>query len=156
MSLLRKSSRFLDFSSLPPSVQLWYAPVINVTGGDFVRKILLATTDEATSTDLSNALFQYEVHICHTGTDALKLLETLRPDILILDLMLPAMDGLAVLRLSTFKPPTILARTNLITPTVVHSAAKAGVQALLLIPCTTRYIVERLNALTEKNPSPEM
>ena len=121
-----------------------------------MRKILIATADKETSVDLSDTLFQYEVHICHTGTDALKLLETLRPDILVLDLMLPAMDGLAVLRLSTCKPPTILARTNLITPTVIHSAAKAGVQDLLLMPCTTRYIVERLNALIEKVPFPEM
>ena len=105
---------------------------------------------------LSEALPQYEVHICTTGTDVLKLLEALRPDILILDLMLPTMDGLTVLRSSTYKPHTILARTNLITPTVIHSAAKVGVQDLLLIPCTTRYIVERLNGLTEKIPSPEI
>ena len=60
------------------------------------------------------------------------------------------MDGLTVLRSSTYKPHTILARTNLITPTVIHSAAKVGVQDLLLIPCTTRYIVERLEVLADK------
>mgnify|MGYP007112544936 CR=1 FL=1 len=35
------------------------------------------------------------------------------------------------------------------------SAAAVGVQDILLIPCTTRYIVDRLDALTEKLPSPE-
>ena len=121
-----------------------------------MRKILIATADEATSTDLSNALSQYEVHLCSTGSDALKLLETLHPDILILDLMLPYMDGLTVLRKTKFRPHTILARTNLITINVLRSATDIGVQDLLLIPCTTRYIVERLGALTEKVPSPEM
>lgn len=120
-----------------------------------MRKILIATTSEATSTDLSVALSQYEVHICATGTDVLKLLEMLRPDILILDLMLPAMDGLTVLRNSRFKPPTILARTNLITPTIIQSAAEVGVQDLLIIPCTVSYIADRLSALIEKVPSPE-
>ena len=120
-----------------------------------MKKVLIATVSESTNTALSDALSQYEVHICTTGTDALKLLEDLQPDILILDFMLSAMDGLTVLRKSTFKPPTILARTNLITPTVMHAASKAGVQDLLIIPCTTRYIVDRLDALTEKSPSPE-
>lgn len=120
-----------------------------------MRKILIATADEATSTDLSNALSQYEVHICSTGTDALKLLETLHPDILILDLMLPYMDGLTVLRKSKFRPRTTLARTNLITTAVLQFAADVGVQDLLLIPCTTRYIVDRLDALIGKFPSPE-
>lgn len=120
-----------------------------------MRKVLIATICEATNTALSVALSRYEVHTCTTGTDALKLIETLRPDILILDLMLPAMDGLTVLRNSRFKPPTILARTNLISPTVLRSAADVGVQDLLLIPCTIRYITDRLESLTNKCPSPE-
>ena len=123
--------------------------------GDFVKKVLIATICDAANTALSEVLPQYEVHICTTGTDALKLIETLRPDILILDLMLPAMDGLTVLRKSGFRPPIILARTNLISPTILQSAADVGVQDILLIPCTVRYIVERLNALTENAPSPE-
>ena len=119
-----------------------------------MKKVLIATTCEATNTALSENLSQYEIHICSTGADALKLIETLRPDILILDLMLPYMDGLTVLRKSRFRPPIILARTNLITPAVLQTAAKLGVQDILLIPCTNRYIIERLKALTEKSPSP--
>lgn len=105
---------------------------------------------------LSEVQSQHEVHICSTGTDALKLLETLQPDILILDLMLPYMDGLTVLRKSKFKPPIILARTNLINATVLQAAADVGVQDVLLIPCTIHYIVGRLNTLIEKAPSPEV
>ena len=124
--------------------------------GDFVKKVLIATICDAANTALSEVLSQYEVHICTTGTDALKLIETLRPDILILDLMLPAMDGLTVLRKSGFRPPIILARTNLITPAVLKTAATVGVQDILPIPCTVRYIVERLDALIEKSPSPKV
>jgi len=154
--LYKKFSKNLDFSMLPQPSQLCYAPVINVTGGDIVKKILIATTSEATSTDLLKSLSQYEVHICSTGTEALELLETLRPDILLLDLMLPVIDGLTVLRRSQFKPRTILALTPLASATVLHSAAAVGVQDILLIPCTTSYIVDRLDALTEKLPSPEV
>lgn len=120
-----------------------------------MRKILIATISEATNTALAEALYQYEVHICHTGTEALAMLEALQPDILILDLMLPVMDGLTVLRESSFRPHIIFALTNLITTAVLQASAAAGVQDLILIPCTTRYIIKRLNALIEKAPSPE-
>ena len=120
-----------------------------------MRKILIATISEAANTDLAKALSRYEVHTCSTGPAALAMLETLRPDILILDLMLPTMNGLTVLQKSKFRPPIILARTNYISETVLHVAADLGVQSVLLIPCTTRYIVDQLDALTGKVPSPE-
>lgn len=120
-----------------------------------MKKVLIATISEATNTALADALPQYEVHICTTGSEALELLETLQPDILILDLMLPTMDGLTVLRKSSFRPNTILACTNLISATVLQSAAAVGVQDILLIPCTIRYIIDRLDALTGKAPSLE-
>ncbi|MBQ3529517.1 MAG: response regulator [Oscillospiraceae bacterium] len=121
-----------------------------------MKKVLIATISEATNTALADALPHYEVHICTTGLEAIELLETLRPDILILDLMLPAMDGLTVLQKSSFRPSTILARTNLISATVLQSAAAVGVQDILLVPCTIRYIIDRLDTLTEKVPSPEV
>lgn len=120
-----------------------------------MRKILIATISEATNAELSKALSQYEVHMCNTGVAALEMLEALRPDILILDLMLPAMDGLTVLRKSCFKPRIILARTTLITTAVLRATADVGVQEILMSPCTIRHIVDRLDALIEKAPSPE-
>ena len=120
-----------------------------------MKKILIATTSEATNTALSKTLFRYEVHICNTGDIALAMLESLQPDILILDLMLPAIDGLTVLQKSSFKPRVILARTNFISTTVLQAAADAGVQDIVLIPCTIRYMMNRLEGLIEKAPSPE-
>ena len=151
-----KNSNYLDFSMLPKPPHSCYAPVINETGGELVQKILIAIISEAIGSELSRSLPQYEVHICNTGTEALKMLEALQPDILILDLMLPIIDGLTVLRESSFKPRIILARTNLISATVLYAAADVGVQDILLIPCSTRYIVDRLDALIEKAPSPEV
>ena len=118
-----------------------------------MRKILIATTSEATNAALLNSLSQYEGYTCNTGIEALSILEEVQPDILILDLMLPAMDGLTVLRKSSFKPHIILARTNLITPVVLQTAAAVGVQDIILIPCTIRYIVKRLDDLIERAPS---
>lgn len=119
-----------------------------------MRRLLIAIADEATNIALSDSLSRYEVHICSTGIDTLRMLETLRPDILILDLMLPAMDGLTVLRKSKFRPYTILARTNLITTAVLQAASDLGVQDIIPIPCTIRHIIEHLDSLMKKVPSP--
>ncbi len=120
-----------------------------------MKKILIATTSKAISSALAATLPQYEVHICNTGTEALTILETLRPDILILDLALPYMDGLTVLQKSSFRPSVILALTNIISAIVLQAAMAAGVQDMISIPCTAHYVKERLEALTEKAPSLE-
>ena len=112
-------SKTLEFPPLLWNPLLCYASVIKITGGDLVNKILIAITSDAISTALSKALFRYEAHICSTGTEALAMLEMLQPDILILDLMLPAIDGLTVLRKSSFRPRTIVAITNLIRVSTV-------------------------------------
>ncbi len=118
-------------------------------------KLLIAIKSEALANRLSSSLPQYDVHVCHTGTETLVLLDTLHPEAVILDLSLPVMDGLSVLRQARYKPPIILALTNLRTDEVLQDALAAGVQNMILKPCTIRHIVKHLDALTEKAPSPE-
>lgn len=134
---------------------LCYAPYINVLRGAYILKLLIAVKSEIITDLLVSSLSMHDVHICDTGTDALAMLEKHRPDALILDLTLPVMDGLTVLRKTGFRPYRILALTTLATPAVLQAAADAGVQDVLLIPCTIRHIIEHLNALTEKAPSAE-
>ena len=117
--------------------------------------LLLAVKSEGFATALCPSLSQCNIHVCHTGTEALVMLETLRPDILILELCLPVKDGLSVLRETRYKPRVILALTNLRTDRVLRDAAAVDVQDVLLIPCTVRHIMQRLDALIEKAPSPE-
>lgn len=118
-------------------------------------KLLIAVKSEIIADSLASSLPQHDVHICNTGPDALDMLETHRPDALILDLTLPVIDGLTVLRKTSFQPHIILALTNLATPAVLQAATNAGVQDMILIPCTIRHIIESLNALIEKAPSAE-
>ena len=118
-------------------------------------KLLIAVKSEIIADSLASFLSMHEVHICHTGTDSLTMLETYRPDALILDLALPVIDGLTVLRNTNFRPRCILALTNLVTPAVIQTAVDAGVQDMILIPFTIRHIIEHLNALIEKAPSTE-
>lgn len=118
-------------------------------------KLLIAVKSEIIADALASALSMYDVHTCDTGPDALAILETHRPDALILDLTLPVIDGLTVLRKTSFRPHSILALTNLATPAVLQAAADEGVQDMILIPCTIRHIIEYLDSLIEKAPSTE-
>ena len=132
-----------------------YALFINVLRGERILKLLIAVKSEIMTELLVSSLSMHDVHTCDTGPDALAMLEKYRPDALILDLTLPIMDGLTVLRKTSFRPHSILALTNLATPAVLQAAADAGVQDMILIPCTIRHIIEHLNALIEKAPSTE-
>lgn len=116
-------------------------------------KLLIAVKSEIIADSLASALSMYDIHICDTGPDTLAMLETLQPDILLLDLSLPIMDGLTLLRRSCYRPRYILALTNLVNQYVLKEAAAVGVQDMILIPCTIRHIIKHLNALIEKAPS---
>ena len=63
-----------------------------------MRKLLIADCNEDYRTALDNALKdQYHVLCCRTGTEAWELLHREHPDIFVLDLMLPELDGLTLL-----------------------------------------------------------
>lgn len=118
-------------------------------------KILIAVSSQQLAELLASSLTQHHVHICHTGWDTLQQLDCLRPDALLLDLALPDTDGITLLGSSRYKPPIILALTNLVTPGILTEAAAVGVQDLLLLPCSLRQIRKHLDVLTEKALSPE-
>jgi two-component system OmpR family response regulator len=82
----------------------------------FHLRILLVEDDIQVSQYISQSLEAqgHHVHVCHTGTDGLKLGESQHFDVMILDRMLPGMDGLALLRR--------LRAANIATPTLILSA----------------------------------
>ena len=62
---------------------------------------VLVVDDEPSITDLVATALRYEgfdVEIAGTGTDALRAAETFRPDLMVLDIMLPDRDGFAVVQ----------------------------------------------------------
>lgn len=86
---------------------------------------------------------QFQIRICHDGETALELLQQMRPQILLLDLMLPFKDGLTLLQESSYCPPTVLAWSHFVNAYVADRALELGVGALLNEP-TPRTITLRL------------
>lgn len=113
-----------------------------------MQTVLIAEKSEILAEALAEELRrEYTVHTCCRGDTAAALLAELRPDILIIDLMLPYVDGLTILREAVYTPPCILALSNLLPDIVLQAAWDAGVGFAMLIPCSCRAVAARLKEM---------
>ena len=80
------------------------------------------------------------------GDQAIRMVTERKPDILVLDLMLPKRDGLSVLKAISAmeRKPITLATSGFVTEFVASAAANLGVRYLMLKPCDMQALVERL------------
>src|ERR1700692_4186090 len=76
-------------------------PVSVSTGAHLMKAHILVVDDDPRITDLVRRIFAYEgysVAVAASGEDALKRTLERPPDLIVLDLMLPGLDGLEVVR----------------------------------------------------------
>lgn len=96
----------------------------------------------------------WEVDTASRGYEGLLKVGTFRPDVLVLDLWMPNMDGFEVCRLVKSNPATrstsILAITGDASPAVAERALRSGADAFLIKPFNLADLEERLTRLTEK------
>ena len=115
--------------------------------------VLIADNSEEFCTTLTAALQRTDrFTVAGTATDgeqAALLLEERRPDILVLDLMLAKRDGLSLLKsISGWdRRPAVVATSGFMTDYVASAAAGLGVAYLMLKPCDTQALVDRLEEL---------
>ena len=115
--------------------------------------ILIADNSEEFCTSLSAALQRTDrfavTGIAGDGEKAMELLEERRPEILVLDLMLPKKDGLSLLKsISQWeRRPAVVATSGFMTDFVASAAAGLGVAYLILKPCEIQALVDRLEEL---------
>ena len=95
------------------------------------------------------------VGLAYDGKQVTELVRQNRPDILVLDMMLPERDGIAVLRDINVmeKKPTVIATSSFVTDYVAAMAAKLGARYLLLKPLEATLLVERMMELSCLNTS---
>lgn len=86
------------------------------------------------------------VGLAYDGKQATELVRQNRPDILVLDMMLPERDGIAVLRdingMET--KPTVIATSSFVTDYVASVANQLGIRYLLVKPFDKTLLVERM------------
>ena len=115
--------------------------------------ILIADNSEEFCTTLAAALQRTDrftvAGIANDGEQAALMLDERRPDILVLDLMLSKKDGLSLLKgISGWdRRPAVVATSGFMTDYVASAAAGLGVAYLMLKPCDTQALVDRLEEL---------
>ena len=112
--------------------------------------VFIADSAEEFCGSLSAALKASDgFHIIGTACDgeqAIRMIQEKKPDILVLDMMMPGKDGIAILRAISGmeKKPVILATSGFMSEYVASNAANLGARYLMLKPCDVSAVVERL------------
>ncbi len=116
---------------------------------------LLVVDDDWAVTDMLSTLLKlqgFEVATANRGTDCLAMVREKMPDLLLLDLMMPDMDGWAVcreLRLSSNVPILILSALN--DPLKIASILDAGADDYLTKPVASSLLLARINRLLKRS-----
>ena len=118
-------------------------------------RVLLASSSEDFGDKLKNVLQNTDRYIvtgtANDGLRAIELLKTTRPEILIVDTMLPQADGIAVLKAANAleKKPMLLVMADFMSEFISGLLLSQGVQYILLKPCTPAAVLERLEEMRE-------
>jgi len=115
---------------------------------------VLAIDDDSDMTDLVAILLGkhgFEVITANNGTDGIEATKNESPDIVILDLLMPEVDGWAVCRsLRTFSQIPIIILSAIDNPGSVGSALDAGADDYLIKPVPTGVLVAHINNLARR------
>ena len=120
-----------------------------------MSRILIVEDEDLLADTLRDVLSSegHDVRAVHNGRDALTLLERERPDLLLLDLMLPLVDGLEVLQaVERLSPGTAVVVETSCTPEVLEGR---HVQGFLSKPFTLDEFLETLKAALSRQSSNE-
>jgi len=114
-----------------------------------ISKVLVADASEEYRTLLENAIREVDefsiVGSAGTGPEALALAEQYAPDLIVMDLMLPELDGMSVIkRLPKENRPKIIIVSLLCNNETVSEAMDEGVYYFLNKPCEKNALLERM------------
>lgn len=93
--------------------------------------------------------------VATTGRETLRLCEQLQPDVLLLELILPELDGLGVLRElnESNRKPLVIVLSGFATPLAVSMAMEGGAAYFLSKPCPPEIVIERVRSFAAALPS---
>ena len=92
------------------------------------------------------------IGVAYDGLEAMELLQTQEPDLIILDLIMPNLDGLGVLgrinARTTMTRPKIIMLTAFGQESLTYQAIALGVDYLFLKPFDLDILIKRIRSLT--------
>lgn len=112
-----------------------------------MRKLLIADASEEFRLALADVLRgTYLVRLSQEGNQTLEMLRSQKPDILVLDLLLPGLDGISLLQRAAEDGlrPMVLATTGFANDYVLECSDRLGVGYVMVKPCDVHAVAARL------------
>lgn len=123
-------------------------------------KTVLTIDDDTAITELLAMLLRthgYEVKTVNSGEEGVDAIKKLNPHIVILDLMMPGMDGWQVCRnVRQFSNVPIVILSALDDPAMIASALDAGADDYLVKPVSSSILIAHLNRLIRRTGTLEV
>lgn len=90
----------------------------------------------------------YEVSVCSTGREALQRLSEFRPDVVLMDVMMPVLSGLQVLEVMRKTPGLDQVPVILMSETIPRGAEPASWQLFLKKPFRLEHLLDAVTRLS--------
>lgn len=115
---------------------------------------VLVIDDDIAITELMSMLLKthgFEVFTCNSGTEGIKLVKEKRPNVVLLDLMMPDLDGRQVCKaVRAFSNVPILILSAINDPSVVASVLDAGADDFLVKPVPSNVLVAHIKKMVRQ------
>lgn len=115
---------------------------------------LLVIDDDSAVTDLLSLLLKsngFEVIATNNSTEGLTMIREMSPDVIILDLMMPDMDGWQICKaVREFSQVPIIILSALNDPSMIASVLDAGADDYLTKPTPSRVLIAHINRLINR------
>ncbi len=116
-------------------------------------KVLIADSGREYQSFLREALSKdggiQVVGLAYDGADALKKVEMLRPDILVIDVILPVIDGIGVLEKLARQPsaPTVIVTSSIVGEKTAQNCIALGAEYYMVKPIDPEALISRMKML---------
>ena len=118
-----------------------------------MQKLLIAESTEAFCTALQKTLCsKFDIRICTQSTAVLHHIRTFQPDIMVLDMMMPGLDGVSILQAAYtagFRSK-VLAILRQTTGYCEQKLVKYGVQYIMVKPCYVPVVAARVADIAQQ------
>lgn len=127
----------------------------DLMGSQNMTKVkVLVVDDDSDTTELLKLMLEpmaFEVVTANTGEEGIELLRITSPDVVVIDLWLPGMDGLSVLRaIREFSHIPVLILSAVNQPNIAENALNGGADDFLNKPMNNSVLVASINRLARR------
>jgi DNA-binding response OmpR family regulator len=120
----------------------------------FTSTKVLIVDDDSDTTDLLKIILEpndFTVIVANTGKQGIELARSLVPDVMVVDLLMPDMDGLKVCReVRQFSCMPILILSAVSRPNIAEEVLNSGADDFLIKPMSSGVLIASLNRLARR------